>query len=488
MSTSFSSMNTKNTTDTKTIGAIATPRGHGGVAIIRLSGPRAWEIVHRLFSRTTSSSDLSDQPSVCFEAGRYYHGWIMDPELMQGLTESVPIDEVLVLPFKAPKSYTGEDVAEIHCHGGELLAQTILSLCLREGAHPAEPGEFTKRAFLNNRMDLTQAESIMDLISARGERLLTLASANLKHKSLGTHIDTMGETLMAVQSQIVASIDFPDEVDEPDRVPLQQTLDALFEKVQGLERAAEKGHCVREGLKIALLGMPNSGKSSIFNQLLAQERSIVTEIAGTTRDMITESLQVSGIPITLIDTAGLHETGDPVEIMGIERSWNAAQEAQAVLYVYDATQGFSVTDQQMVEQLSRQFSGEALQVIANKIDLCNGNASSGAKGYPLEHLMTSAITGGGLGEIFDWMEAMAFQDDSGADEISFSINQRQLACLSRFRDNLQQALEALAHPSTPIDLVTLPITEALHQLDELMGRDTTEEVLDRVFSQFCVGK
>ncbi len=463
-------------TDTKTISAIATPRGHGGVAIIRLSGPEAWGIVQALFSQNTNKRN-----ETAFEAGRYYHGWIIDPKS----NDAPPIDEVLVLPFKAPKSYTGEDVTEIHCHGGELLAQTILDLCLEQGAVSAEAGEFTKRAFLNNRMDLTQAESIMDLIAARGQRLLTLASANLKSKSLGQYIDAIGNTLMEIQSKIIASVDFPDEVDEPERAPLVENLKALLLKAELLEKASQKNRPVREGLKIVLLGMPNSGKSSIFNSLLAQERSIVTQVAGTTRDIITETLQVSGIPVTLVDTAGLHSTEDQVEILGIQRSWDAAEEAQSALYIYDASSGFQTQDQELLEQLSQKFPDAAVQIVANKIDLCNGNSAS--KNSP-NHLSVSAVTGTGIAQIFDWLENLANQNDAETDAISLSLNQRQLACLEHFRDNLKQGMESLAHPSTPIDLSTIPITEALRQLDELMGRDTTEEVLDQVFSQFCVGK
>ncbi len=467
-----------------TIAAIATPRGHGGVAIIRLSGPKAWAIVERIFSRTHSSRK---QHSQTLESGRYYHGWIVDSDTQHKPSKGLDniIDEVLVLPFKAPKSYTGEDVTEIHCHGGDLLAQTILNLCLREGAVPAEPGEFTKRAFLNNRVDLTQAESIMDLIAARGQRLLSLASSNLKHQSLGRYIDAMADRLMTVQSQIVAHIDFPDEVDEPDRHPLQTELREILTKSQLLEQASQKNQHFREGLKIVLLGMPNCGKSSIFNALLAQERSIVTNIAGTTRDIITEGLQVAGIPITLIDTAGLREANNQVEVLGIERSWNAAEEAQAALYIYDAASGLQPNDQHLLNKLTQQFPDTSLQLVANKIDLCNRNTPAL---IPTEHLTTSAYTGEGLTRLFDWIEEIASRDNSSIDELNFSLNQRQLACLSHFKDNLQQTLETLDQPAIPIDLATIPMTDALHQLDELMGRDTTEEVLDRVFSQFCVGK
>lgn len=445
-----------------TIAAIATPPGHGGIAVTRLSGPKSWDIARSLFSKKEAA----------FEPGRFYHGWIIDPQ------SDEPIDEVLLLVFQAPHSFTGEDVIEIHGHGGNYLSQRILDLCFIQGAEAAPPGEFTRRAFLNGRLDLTQAESVMDLVSARGDRMLHTASQNLKSRSLGRYIDDLGKIVITLQTQIIASVDFPDEVDEPDRDLLSAHCKELLGRVRTLESTARQNRLLREGLKVAILGMPNSGKSSLFNALLATERAIVTEIAGTTRDTLTESLPIAGVPVTLIDTAGIREADNTVEMMGIERSWQAADDAHAIIYVYDATIGLSNEDRRILDKLPH----PGKLIAANKTDQLNG------KRLPDEHLALSVIEGSGLSAIYDWLEAQVTACQPESDLSGISLNQRQLACISAVRDNLEQAAETLAQAHLPLDLVTIPFTEALRQLDRLMGRDTTEEVLDEVFSRFCVGK
>ncbi len=448
--------------DTTTIAAIATARGHAGVAVIRISGPISWDIARQLFSK----------PKTQFQGGRFYHGWIVDPT-----DRATLIDEVLLLVFKAPHSYTGEDVIEIHCHGGDYLSHKILSLCLHAGAQPAEAGEFTKRAYLNGKMDLTQAESVMDLIAAKSDRMLEVASANLRNRSLGGYMDQMRERLIAIQSLIVASVDFPDEVDEPDRPPLVQALEALVQQVHQYRQSAQRNQLIRDGFKVALLGLPNSGKSSLFNKLLASDRAIVTDIAGTTRDVLTETLQIKGIPVTLIDTAGIREAENTIEILGIERSWQAATEAQAVLYIYDATLGLQAEDRHVLDKLKH----PACQLVANKIDQITTPLE--VDGLPL-----SAMTGQHLDHLFQWLESQIAHQTGEEGQSTLSLNHRQRHCLEEIYQQLRHAQETLRNPSYPLDLVTVPITEALRKLDELMGRDTAEEVLSSVFSQFCVGK
>ncbi len=444
-----------------TIAAIATPPGQGGVAIIRVSGPRAWEIALGHFSHRDNAR----------EAGRIYHGWMED-------TAGQLLDEVLILLFKAPHSYSGEDVAEIHCHGGEALSHKILSLCLAAGARPAQPGEFTLRAFLNGKMDLTQAESVMDLVSANSERLISQASANLKNRSLGRAIEQISGPLIDLQSRIVASIDFPDEVAEPDRAALQAELEAVVNRVQRLKEGARRNRMVRDGLKVAILGMPNSGKSSLFNALLATDRSIVTDIAGTTRDVVSETLEIAGIAVTLIDTAGIRETRHSIEMMGIERSWQAAEAAHFIFYVVDATVGLLRYDTQILSRLDPRTT----LIIGNKKDLI-----ADLKPHPGWYYI-SARTGEGIEAIHTELERMIRNQASEDTGVSLSLNQRQVACCEAVAESLHVAWEALANPATPLDIVTIPLTEALGKLDELMGRDTAEEVLSSVFSQFCVGK
>ncbi len=443
-----------------TIAAIATARGQASVAVIRLSGQDAWSIASAIFSRKKAQ----------FKPGRFYHGWINE--------DGTIIDEVLLLIFKGPNSYTGDDVVEIHCHGGEAISHKILRLCVKHGARLAQPGEFTQRAYLNGKMDLTQAESVMDLISTRSERLLAQASANLHNRSLGTYIDTISKDLLDLQAQIVASIDFPEEVDEPERALIAQKLDECLTGISRLKESAQRNRMIREGLKVAILGMPNSGKSSLFNALLSRERSIVTDEAGTTRDVITETLDVDGIPITLIDTAGIRETRHSIEMMGIQRSWQAASEAQIVLYLIDAPIGFLRYDNQILSKLDPQTT----IVVGNKKDLL----PAGHKVYS-NWIYASVKTREGLSEIYQALQQKIRSMSQEDDHMAISLNQRQITCCEQVYENLLHAQEAI-QSTLPLDLVTLPLTDALRKLDELMGRDTTEEVLSNVFQRFCVGK
>jgi tRNA modification GTPase len=443
-----------------TIAAIATARGEAGVAVIRISGKEAWRIGKALFSKKVST----------FEPNRVYHGWITD--------DGEIVDEVLLLPFKAPRSYTGEDVIEIHCHGGDILSHKILDLCIRQGARLAMPGEYTLRAFLNGKMDLTQAESVMDLVSARSEKLLAQASANLKNRSLGRYIDEITQKLLDIQAQIVASVDFPDEVDEPDRIVLQAYLHDCLTRIHRLKESALRNRMVREGLKVAILGMPNAGKSSLFNYMLARDRSIVTSEAGTTRDVVTESFDLDGIPVTLIDTAGIRETRHSIEMMGIERSWQAANEAQVVLYLVDASVGLLRYDHQILSKLDPEMT----IVLGNKRDLLTEQ-----KLRP-DWLYISAHTGEGMDAVYDALRQKIHRLSPEETGLTLALNQRQIACCKAVEECLKQAEEALSQPFVPLDVVTVPLTDALKKLDELMGRDTTEEVLTNVFQQFCVGK
>ncbi|MBY0402778.1 MAG: tRNA uridine-5-carboxymethylaminomethyl(34) synthesis GTPase MnmE [Cyanobacteria bacterium] len=493
---------TEEGSENSTIAAIATAQGASGVAVIRISGPHSWAIARSLFQGKAKM----------WEHGRFYHGWIVDQdpseEGIQG-RDSTLLDEVLLLCFQGPKSFTGEDVIEIHCHGGDFLSRKILSLCFEQGALPAGAGEFTKRAFLNGKMDLTQAESVMDLISAQGETLLRVATGNLKSRGLGQSIDAMAQRLMQVQAEIVASVDFPDEVDEPSRDPLIQELLAMVQQVNGYIAASENSHFIREGLKLAILGLPNAGKSSLFNALLLSDRAIVTEIPGTTRDLITEKFMIAGVPVTLVDTAGIRETNRPdqaIEKIGIERTWQAAQEADAILYVYDVTQGLQSLDESILQKLhssSGYFSEPCkssasssvppvpVLILANKLDQLETSAILPSLGEGIRGI--SVKTGEGLPEVFQWLESVingltAQAKTADSQLMALSLNQRQQGCLRAFCSHIHETLDVLQGKHLPIDVATVPLTDALKKLDELTGRDTNEEVLTQVFSQFCVGK
>lgn len=448
--------------DNTTIAAIATAKGQGGVAIIRLSGPDSTAIIQAIF-KTSKPVELKPH--------KIYHGWIQDEN--QNL-----VDEVLVLCFKAPHSFTGEDVMEIHCHGGDFLSHRILELCFANGATPAEPGEFTKRAFLSGKLDLTQAESVMDLVSAQNERLLSLAANNLKNRGLGQALDAMCVSLIELQTQLIAHTDFPDEVDAPDRSSHLDTLLTIQGKLSQLAHSAERNQILREGFLVAILGLPNSGKSSLFNTLLTQERAIVTEIAGTTRDVITESLHIDGVHITLLDTAGIREADNPVETLGIARSWEAAKQAQAVLYVYDIARGLTVGDQDIVQKIK-----QPCLLLGNKVDL---NPTSHTPEIGTQFI--SAKTGDGINGVFAWLRQQIHHSTENESAVTVSLNRRQRHCLNRIIEQLELAHQTLANEQLPIDLVTVPLSDALREFDTLNGRDTSEAVLSEVFSQFCVGK
>ncbi|MEM0950668.1 MAG: tRNA uridine-5-carboxymethylaminomethyl(34) synthesis GTPase MnmE [Cyanobacteria bacterium P01_H01_bin.74] len=447
-----------------TIAAIATARGQAAVAIIRVSGDAALEVAYAIFQNKQSMTKT-------LKPGRFYTGWIHDEN-------NTPIDHVLVLVFASPKSYTGEDVIEIHCHGGDVLAQKILARCIAVGCRYAEPGEYTLRAFLNGKMDLTQAESVMDLISSGSSRLLRQASDNIQNRSLGTYLDTMAHGLMALQAQMVASIDFPDEVEEPKREVIAVQLENCLTQMGHLRENAEKSRIVREGIKVAILGMPNSGKSSLFNALLATERSIVTQEAGTTRDVVSEVLDIDGIAVTLIDTAGIRETQESIEIMGIERSWKAASEAHIVLYLVDASVGVLRYDTQILSKLD---PGSTIAV-GNKKDLMLDHQKKYGGWVYL-----SVKTQEGIPDLLNALKSKIQTLSPEESGVILALNERQIACCIAMEEKLQEAKEAL-DSELPLDLVTLPLTQSLKKLDELQGRDTTEDVLGEVFARFCVGK
>ena len=462
-----------------TIVAIATAPGQAGVAVIRLSGPEAWLIATNLFSKPFETPNLA------------VHGWLRDPETQEA------VDNVLLLPFKAPKSFTGEDVVELHCHGGLYLPQRIVQLCLDSGAVQAGPGEFTQRAFLNGKLDLTQAESIADLIHAEAKGLAQVATHNLKTSSLFKQIEAIKQHVIHTQATIVASVDYPDEVDEPDRTPLAEETRAMQVKVAGLLAASARNKMVREGFQLALLGLPNAGKSSLFNALLANERSIVTHIAGTTRDVVSEVLTVSGIPITLTDTAGIRDTHDTVEALGVERSWQTAQAAQALIYLVSAetltAEGdLPDRDQPLLQQLPKTLP---LLVVVSKADLAHSASKKRlqeqltALGLQVTVLAVSAASGEGLEGIFSWLEEQV-QENRGHDiqDRLISLNRRQTVCLKALEEQLAIAADSLAESSLPLDVVTVPLSEALAATQQLLGEDATEQMLDDVFSRFCVGK
>ncbi|MBQ7126462.1 tRNA uridine-5-carboxymethylaminomethyl(34) synthesis GTPase MnmE [bacterium] len=445
-------MNIKDEFDT--IVAIATPIGTGGVGVIRISGDKAFDIIKNIFSNPN------------FEPRKFNHGWILDA--------NKKIDEVIVLPFFAPNSYTGEDVVEIQCHGGMQIIKNILNLVLKNGARMAEKGEFTKRAFLNKKMDLSQAESVADIIHAKTGNFAKISLKNLSG-TLKTEINTIRNDIFEVLSKIIAGIDFPEDVQEPEYSYIIEKFEKILDKINSVLASANTSNILRQGISVAIVGRPNVGKSSLFNALLNIDRAIVTDIAGTTRDVLKETLDL-GIPVTLIDTAGIRgidNDKDRVEAIGIEYSKQSLAEADLVLFVYDIQQGITEADSEIYEMVKNKKHIK----IANKSDLSENRTD--------DAIYLSAITGEGVDKLKELL--MNQVCDVEPDNLEFVTNSRQQNCLSRAKASLEQALLA-AQIRELQDLISIDVKSALLALDELTGELITDEILDNIFEHFCIGK
>ncbi|MDZ4861473.1 MAG: tRNA uridine-5-carboxymethylaminomethyl(34) synthesis GTPase MnmE [Candidatus Hydrogenedentes bacterium] len=463
-----------------TIAAISTPPGEGGIGIVRLSGPDAVPITHRLFASSRGKDIRSAQ-------GRVFHGSVCN--------ETFTIDEVLVHVMRAPRSYTAEDVVEINCHGGAGPLQTVLELVLQHGARLAEPGEFTKRAFLNGRIDLVQAEAVIDRIQARTSASLRAASAaagGVLSKSIYEARDTLVDALARIES----AIDFPDD-DLPELVDeaLRARLTAVLSRLHELIATAEAGRLYREGARLAIAGRPNVGKSSLFNALLRDARAIVTAVPGTTRDRLEETLTISGVPVRISDTAGLRDTGDEVERIGIERARDAVKDADVVLLVLDAT----AIDESEVASLATEILAFGRPTIAalNKIDLVSTaeppswlvrrlNAAGMIERSGLHAICpVSAKTGEGLQELEDAMTRVLLGDTPIAPDQGLITRVHQ-------RDSARRAALALerllANYNASPEFLSIDLRDSLDALGEITGDTTSEDLLARIFSSFCIGK
>ena len=436
-----------------TIAAIATPLGTGGVGVIRISGGRSFEITDKIFSKHN------------LEAGRIYHGWILDAEKK--------VDEVLVLPFKSPHSYTGEDVIEIHCHGGVNVVKNILSLVLKNGARTAERGEFTKRAFLNKKMDLSQAEAVADLIHAKTKSFALQSAKNLSGV-LRDKITEIRGGIFDTLSKIIAGIDFPEDVLEPEYSYLIESFEKSLADIDRILSCAKSSNILRQGIKVAIVGRPNVGKSSLFNTLLNTNRAIVTDIAGTTRDVIKETLDMD-VAVTLIDTAGIRDTDDvgKVEEIGIEYSKQSAHEADLIVFVYDASAGMTEEDKEIYALVKHK---PHLKIV-NKCDLIE-NRTEG-------EFYISTATGEGIDELKEQIKNKVC--DFSLEDTEYITNERQVDCLEKCRESLTNALNA-AKAGELQDLISIDLKSALLFLDEIMGEVITDEILNNIFDHFCIGK
>jgi tRNA modification GTPase len=440
-----------------TIAAISTPIGEGALAVIRLSGAAALSVLGKVFRSGSGREN--------FEARRVYFGQIHD-----GVAK---IDEVLATFFRGPASYTGEDVVEISCHGGVLVSRRILDLVLSAGARIAEPGEFTQRAFLNGKMDLTQAEAVMDLIRAQTELALRAANEQLAGH-LGREVSDIRELLLTVLAHVEAYIDFPDEEIDPD------TGAALRERIRGLEQrldrllaTADQGRVLRHGLRTVIYGVPNVGKSSLLNLLLGYDRAIVTEIPGTTRDTIEEVINVRGIPVRLIDTAGARESSDLVETEGIRRTHYEFEKADLVLHVVDSSR--PRLEQRLIER------GRGI-LILNKTDL--GVHSDWLKIDGIRFSCTERI---GLEELNQAIWEYVMGGAVELADVRVAINARHQAALQNARRLLEIGRNSLEEGKSP-EFISIELRAALDAVGEVIGKLDTEDLLGRIFSEFCIGK
>ena len=436
-----------------TIAAIATPIGTGGVGVIRISGDKSFEIIDKIYSKHN------------LEAGKISHGWILDGDKK--------IDEVLLLPFKNPHSYTGEDVIEIHCHGGINVVRNILDVVLKNGARMAERGEYTKRAFLNKKMDLSQAEAVADLIHAKTRDFAKQSAKNLSGV-LSTKIKEIRKDIFDVLSKIVAGIDFPEDVAEPEYDYIISEFEKALDKINSILASANSSNIMRQGIKIAIVGKPNVGKSSLFNTLLNVERAIVTDIAGTTRDVLKETLDWD-VAITLIDTAGIrdNEEVDKVEEIGIEYSKQSADEADLVIFLYDVSKGMDDEDKAILDLIKDKNH----IVIANKCDWEKERKDG------IFYLSTE--TKEGLDELKNKIKEASY--NFSLEDTEFITNNRQQDCLVKCKESLTQALEA-AKIHQLQDLISIDLKSALLFLDEITGEVITDDILNNIFDHFCIGK
>lgn len=456
----------------QTIAAIATaivPQ-QGSVGIVRVSGTQALPIARALF-------DAPGQQ--VWDSHRILYGYVRHPETQQ------LVDEALLLIMKAPRSYTREDVVEFHCHGGIMAVQQVLQLCLEAGARLAEPGEFTLRAFLNGRLDLTQAESVADLVGAQSPAAAQAALAGLQGK-LAQPIRQLRSTCLDVLAEIEARIDFEEDLPLLDETATVAQIEHILAQLSKILATANQGELLRTGLKVAIVGRPNVGKSSLLNAWSRCDRAIVTDLPGTTRDVVESQLVVGPIPVQVLDTAGIRDTEDRVEKIGVERSRLVAQSADLVLLTIDAETGWTQGDREIYEQVKERPT----ILVINKVDLVRESEWRSLQSQLPKltfKVFTAAAKNQGIEELEKSILEAVNAGNLQASNLDLAINQRQAAALTRAKISLRQCVETI-HNQLPLDFWTIDLRGAIHALGEVTGEEVTESVLDRIFSQFCIGK
>lgn len=461
-----------------TIVAISTPVGEGGIGIVRLSGADAVALAARLF-RSAGGRTLTEVKSHTIHYGR-----VVDPATGE------PVDEALVTVMRAPRTYTREDVVEINCHGGVIPLKAILRLLIREGARLAEPGEFTKRAFLNGRIDLSQAEAVIDVIRAKTSHAERLALQQLEGR-LSAKIHGIRERVAELCAGVEAYIDFPeDEIEGVEEEWMMSAVHDVAGQLGALLRGYDEGRLYREGVAAAIVGKPNVGKSSLLNALLDADRAIVTEIPGTTRDVIEEHLAVGGIPVKIMDTAGIRETHDLAEMEGVRRSLRALRHADVVLAVFDGSMPFDEADRVVLENMG----DKAALYVVNKSDIPDPSFTIPGAAGERPVVRVSALTGEGIEALRDAVYRLIVPASASDGKAGMSPGETVFITHLRHKDAVERAYHAISEAGgglqggDPLEVIALNLRESLDYLGEVIGVVTTEDILDRIFSRFCIGK
>ena len=455
---------------TDTIAAIATAMGNSGIGIVRISGENAVEVAEKVF-REPGKKKLSEAESHTIHYGYVYDG-------------DEAVDEVLLMLMRGPRSYTAEDTVEIDCHGGRLVMQKILEAVLKNGARAAEPGEFTKRAFLNGRMDLSQAEAVMDLIQSKNEMALKSSLAQLK--------GNVRQEIEKLRAQILYEMAFVEAaLDDPEHISLDGYSEELLEKMRGIAaeverllKSSESGRMLKEGIKTVILGKPNAGKSSLLNVLLGEERAIVTEIAGTTRDVLEEQLQLGEVSLQLLDTAGIRSTEDVVEQIGVERARKQAEDADLILYVADSSRVLDESDEEILKLLE----GKKALVLLNKSDLApviTPQIMRERTGHPV--LVISAKEGAGIQELEEKIRSLFFQGEVDFNDEVLITNLRQKQALMDASKSLSMVIESIEN-GMPEDFFTIDLKDAYTSLGFIIGEEIGDDLANEIFGKFCMGK
>ena len=453
----------------ETIAAISTAPGLGGIGIIRITGDKTFEILLKMFKSTKVKKIEDIVPNTIL------YGKIYD--------ESRMVDEVLVSFFKSPNSYTKEDLVEINTHGGSIVMKEILNLVLKKGAMLAEPGEFTKRAFLNGRIDLTQVESIATILNAKSEEELRISGELLQGK-LYNKVVNIKEKLMDILMHLEVNIDYPEyDTDEKETEEIVSTVTDILKDLKRFEATFDVGSKIKDGIKVSIIGRPNAGKSSLLNNLLNKERAIVTEIEGTTRDSIEEDLNINGINIKIIDTAGIRETDEKVEKIGIERAITIAEKSDLIIAIFDISKPFNENDRKILDIISKKES----LILLNKYDLVKDiELPEEIKNTGKEYIYTSMLEKKGTEDVIEWITKKTESLKINKNNDIIIIHERQKKVITDVIEMIEQILKDLE--IIPIDMVSENIRDVINKINELTGENVKEEVLNEIFKNFCLGK